>query len=234
MDADRLLELQQLDTAGDQAAHRRAHLPEQVAFDAARTVARSWETTTVELERRLAELNDSIEADEARGHTITTSTTRLQAQLRTVIAPREAEALMHEIELLNQQRNELDDHELAQMETQAELESQLVAHRSSEPEVRAALEVARAELDRAEAAIATELAALSAQRKRLVAELGPEVVEIYEHNRRKHGGVAIARLVGHRCDGCHLDLSPAEMDIVKAARASGIPECPQCGRLLVV
>jgi uncharacterized protein len=46
-------------------------------------------------------------------------------------------------------------------------------------------------------------------------------------------GVAVARLVGHRCDGCHLDLSPGEVDIVKDAPADELAECPQCNRLLV-
>ncbi len=46
-------------------------------------------------------------------------------------------------------------------------------------------------------------------------------------------GVAAARLVGARCEGCHLDLSAAELDTVRRAPAEEIPDCPQCGRLLV-
>jgi predicted nucleic acid-binding Zn-ribbon protein len=48
--------------------------------------------------------------------------------------------------------------------------------------------------------------------------------------------VAAAALVGARCEGCHLDLSAGEVDVVKAAAAgnAGVTECPNCGRLLVV
>jgi predicted nucleic acid-binding Zn-ribbon protein len=47
--------------------------------------------------------------------------------------------------------------------------------------------------------------------------------------------VAAAALNGSRCEGCHLDLSAAELDEVRAvARAGDVADCPQCGRLLVV
>jgi predicted dithiol-disulfide oxidoreductase (DUF899 family) len=45
--------------------------------------------------------------------------------LKTVIAPREAEALMHEIAVLNERREALDDGELSALEEQAETEDDL-------------------------------------------------------------------------------------------------------------
>ena len=49
------------------------------------------------------------------------------------------------------------------------------------------------------------------------------------------GSVAVAELRGHRCEGCHLDLSAAEVDTAKEEAAeSGFTDCPQCGRMLVV
>ena len=47
--------------------------------------------------------------------------------------------------------------------------------------------------------------------------------------------LAAATLAGSRCEGCHLDLSAAEVDIVKDSVAKGgLADCPQCGRLLAV
>jgi hypothetical protein len=234
MDADRLLELQRLDTAADQAAHRRSRLAERAAHDAAAGELSRWQAMASDLQRRLAELADSIQADEAHAEHITATRARLEAQLKTVIAPREAEALLHEIDVLTQQRNELDDHELAQLDAQVTLEAELAEHAAAEGCIRDQLAAAGASLEAAEAAIDAELAELAVQRAAIIADLAAPVVEVYELQRRKHGGVAIARLVGQRCDGCHLDLSLFELDDVKAARADGIPECPQCGRLLVV
>jgi predicted nucleic acid-binding Zn-ribbon protein len=48
-------------------------------------------------------------------------------------------------------------------------------------------------------------------------------------------GVAVARLVGKQCQGCHLELSAAEVDTVKDEAAdTGVTDCPDCGRLLIV
>jgi predicted nucleic acid-binding Zn-ribbon protein len=45
--------------------------------------------------------------------------------------------------------------------------------------------------------------------------------------------VAVAKLDGSRCSGCHLDLSRSELDAVKHVGAGEFADCPQCGRLLV-
>ena len=46
---------------------------------------------------------------------------------------------------------------------------------------------------------------------------------------------AVARLAGKQCQGCHLELSAAEIDTVKdEAAETGVTDCPDCGRLLIV
>jgi predicted nucleic acid-binding Zn-ribbon protein len=46
-------------------------------------------------------------------------------------------------------------------------------------------------------------------------------------------GVGAARLIGHRCDGCHLELSPVEAEHIRALPDDTIATCDQCGRILV-
>jgi predicted nucleic acid-binding Zn-ribbon protein len=58
-------------------------------------------------------------------------------------------------------------------------------------------------------------------------------VQRYEQLRARHGGVAIARLEGSRCGGCHLDLSTAELNELRSLGSGELAECPNCGRLLV-
>ena len=55
----------------------------------------------------------------------------------------------------------------------------------------------------------------------------------YERRRARLGGVAVAKLDGRRCGGCHLDLSTVELDAVKATPPGEYTDCPQCGRMLV-
>jgi predicted nucleic acid-binding Zn-ribbon protein len=46
-------------------------------------------------------------------------------------------------------------------------------------------------------------------------------------------GTAVAQLVGSDCVGCPSNLSPGEVEVIKAAPADEPVDCPQCGRLVV-
>ena len=82
--------------------------------------------------------------------------------------------------------------------------------------------------------MAGEEAALRQRAEAARAGMSESVLARYDRLRGNQG-VAVARLNGKRCEGCHLDLSAAEVDEVKeAAAASGVTDCPQCGRMLVV
>jgi uncharacterized protein len=229
---DQLLELQSIDTAADQLRHRAAHLPELTSAQHARQTLLSWESTRSTLRSRLDELSREIETAEEASAEIDRHRQRLLAQLRTVIAPREAEALQHEIATLEQRRGELDDRELVALEEQAALDDTLVEHVGHESTLRDSVESTDAALAVVQADIERELAELAQRREQARAVLDPAVLARYDRL-RDHHGVAVARLVGHRCDGCHLDLSPAEVDIVKAAPAGEPAACPQCDRMLV-
>ena len=74
---------------------------------------------------------------------------------------------------------------------------------------------------------------LREQREAVVAGLGAESTALYERVRKQFGGVGVARLEGSHCSGCHMDLSPRELDLVKAVPADTLAECPQCGRIIV-
>lgn len=228
----RLLDLQEADTAIDQLGHRRRTLPERSHLDTLIEAGR-------DLERRRAALvaeRDAAAAEiagcEAETAAIDAQRSRLAAQLRTVIAPREAEALQHEIATLEERRSGLDDRALIAMDTQGAAEASLAELDAGEAERTAELAAAKEALRAADGALDTELAALGERRDAARAGMPPEVIARYDPLRAKLG-VAAARLVGSRCEGCHLDMSAAELDGVRRAPAGTIPECPQCGRLLV-
>jgi len=229
---DRLLELQDIDTAADRLRHRAASLPEMTAASRARQALADWEATDVALRSRLDELGRDIEAAEAESAEIDRHRDRLQAQMRTVIAPREAEALQHEIATLAERRSELDDRGLAALEEQSDVDDTLVGHLEQESSLRQTLEVADAALAVVQADIERELADLEQRREGAREVVDTTTLARYDRL-RDHHGVAVARLVGHRCDGCHLDLSPAEVDIVKAAPEGEPAACPQCDRMLI-
>lgn len=232
MNAAALLALQDIDTASVAIANRRPRLAELAAQRAAAAAMAAHRAEVAAVNERISAAEAAIEAAEHAAADITAKRSRLEAQLKTVIAPREAEALMSQIATLNGQRSELDDRELEALDAQAQAEAELGALALRSPELEAALDAAESELQRANGVLAAEETALLERRPAATAALSPAEVAAYDEARRHHEGVAIARLEGHRCQGCHLDLSAAEMDAVKATPPDSLPECPQCGRFL--
>lgn len=219
----------------DQLRHRRQHLAEREQVQAAKNALVRWNEARTVVRKRLDELTGIIEQAERESQQIDTKRERLQAQLKTVIAPREAEALQSEIAGLNQRRSEIDDAELVALEEQSRLDDELTSLLEQEESLRDTYLEAEATLSTAQADIDGELARIDERLAGLRSEVDNKVLRKYDRLRKQHV-VAASTLAGSRCEGCHLDLSAAELDGVKddAAANGGISDCPQCGRLLVI
>lgn len=230
-----VLELQAAETMADQLRHRRNNLPEREQLQAAKNDLIRWDQSIQTIRKRLDELGTQIDEAEQRSHAIDAKKTRLQAQLKTIIAPREAEALQSEMASLDRERGEVDDIELAALEEQARLDDELQGLLAQEQALRDTFLGADAVLSAAQADIDGELARIDQRLQGLRDAVAPKVLKRYDRLRQSNV-VAAAALSGSRCDGCHLDLSPAEVDEVRAsaATADGLSDCPHCGRLLVV
>lgn len=227
-----LLELQRIDTTTDQLRHRRASTPERSTVAAADGALGDLHRRRAQIDARLVELESAVDDLEHEGHDLTAHRNRLQGQLKTVIASREAEALMHELDSLSTKRDEMDDHELALLEEQSQLEAELAALADHEPALQASADAAHRDLSATEAAMDGEIAGLQGGRGDVLGRLDAPLITRYERLRERMGGVAVARLEGTHCSGCHLDLSTAEVDEVRAA-SGDFADCPQCGRLIV-
>ncbi len=232
--ADQLLTLQALDTEADQLRIRRDRLPERQDLATRTSALTAWEERRRALRSRIDELSTAMEEAEVRSGALENDKARLEAQLKTVIAPREAEALMHEIATAEEQLAAIETQELADLSEVTAAEEQLAAHLLDEGALRDGLEGADGALALAVADIDRQLADLEDRRTVERDAIEAALLERYDRLRDQHG-VAIAKLVGHRCEGCHLDLSAAEVDTAKdEAAATGIADCPQCGRMLAV
>jgi predicted nucleic acid-binding Zn-ribbon protein len=86
--------------------------------------------------------------------------------------------------------------------------------------------------ERAEAVVDAELAQRRAEREREAAPLPSDLLARYDRLRAQHDGVAVARLIGGRCDGCHLMLAQAALERIRTAPPDEVVECEECGRLL--
>jgi uncharacterized protein len=157
----------------------------------------------------------------------------LEAQLKTVTAPRQAEALMHELATIAERRDALDDQELASLDEQSQLADEVAALDARLPAEESAARAAGAALAAVETEIDAELASIAAARVAVASRIDDSTMGRYDRLRTRLGGVAVARLEGSRCGGCHLDLSTTELAEVRAVAPGEFADCPQCGRMLV-
>ena len=234
MNGHALLTLQLLDTKLDALDGRRKRLPERALLDAAKAECSALTKERARLQAMVDAAYASIDQAEVAGAELDTKQRRLDGQLKTVIAPREAEALMHEIELLKSKHALLDDAELEAMEQQGEAENAMALLAEREPDLLAALATAQSALDAAEAEIAADVAGVMSERGVASEAVSEGEVSLYASLKARHGGVGIAQLERHTCTGCHVDLSQVEYEAVVHAPAGELPECPHCGRLVVV
>ncbi len=230
-----LLQVQAHDLVIDQLRHRRATLAERKSL---RELAQERD----DLDRRLAEVVASAHDLDRRQRRLqdevdALATKRSLSQERlyggSVQAPRELQALAQEIELLARRVRELEDEQLELMEAAAPLEHE----RSSMEAQRRALETEGtclagvvAEL---EAGIDTSLASEASLRAQAAASAPADLLASYEQLRRRLDGVAVARLDGGRCTGCHLRLPAVELDAIRRAPVGTVVRHEECGRILV-
>lgn len=229
-----LIELQAADTMMDQLQFRRSNLTERENLIAARNALVRWDQARVVARKRVEELSATIQLCEAEGATLSTRREALNARLKTIISPKEAEAVQRELVALGDEQSSNDDAELEAMEEQSRLEAELAELAGQEPALRSDYLDADAALGSAARDIDAELQRIEDRRAALRQEIDAKTLKRYDRLRSNHL-IAAAPLNGSRCDGCHLDLSAAEVDAVRdSAGTDGLSECPQCGRLLVV
>jgi uncharacterized protein len=230
---DDLLALQEIDSALDLLQHRVEHLDERDALASASAALNALvaERTAAEAARSAAE--EGLERVEADSAEVDRHRVRLEAQMKTIIAPREAEALQHEMATLAQRRSALDDAGLELLDAIASAETRRDTAVADEPIARQRVADADAALAAAEADLRHQIADFQPVRAAAIAALDQSAVAQYDAMRRQHRGVAVARLQGPQCTGCHIELSISETEQIRRVPDDQVPECPSCGRLLV-
>jgi uncharacterized protein len=230
----RLLDLQAIDTALAQLAHRRRTLPELAELDRlAREISAldderiRAQVAVDDLDRDIARMDKDVDQVRARA-------ARDQTRLDAGGGPaRELEALQHELASLHRRQSELEDAELELMEQREAAQSALVAVQDRLAGTRAKRDAAEVAKDEALRQITQDEEFKSGGRKPLVADLPPDLVALYDRIRESSGGVGAALLRAGRCEGCRLELSGVDRAAVRAADPDEVVRCEECRRILV-
>jgi hypothetical protein len=234
-DLEHLLELQANVTAADQLRHRRVNLPERAEISRLESViTQRRESLTEPTAQRMA-LSREQKRLEDEIATIATKITSVDSQLygSSMTSPKEAQALQADLESLKRRQSTLEDEALEIMEQLEPLDAQLEAEQAGIAQIEAEIELVRATLVEHEIEVDTEAVEVAAARGALAEGVPSDLLAEYERLRPLHGGVAVARLSGSTCLGCHISLAAAEVDQLRRQPADAVVHCPDCGCLLV-
>ena len=230
----RLLELADLDAELARLDHRRRGLPEVAEL--------------IRLEARASELKDALVVTETELGDLTREQSRAERdvdQVRTriqkdrarldagqVSAARELASLQSEIESLHRRQGDLEEIGLELMERRETLDSrhdELTAERDGLGSEMAAVAARR---DAAVKEIDEQAAKASDQRGNVAAEVPADLLALYDQI-RKTKGVGAAMLRAGRCEGCHLSLNAADLNVIRASAPDEVVRCEECRRILV-
>jgi predicted nucleic acid-binding Zn-ribbon protein len=232
---ERLLEVQDLDTAIDQLRHRRATLPAREQLAAVETKLAELATSLVRVQqdrdvvvRRQSDLEGELRATEDR---VAELETKMYGG--TISASRELQAMAAEVDSLKRRRSTLEDSILGAMDEREPIDAEVQRLEQAEVDATGEADDLRVAIDAAETEIGAEEAKELDARTALVADVPAALVEQYERIRSRNGGIGAARLVGTSCSGCHLSLPAVEVDRLKRAKPDEVVLCDQCGRILV-
>ncbi len=232
---ERLLEVQDHDTAIDQLRHRRSSLPEQSELAGVEgrlagleSGAAEAQAARHELGARQAALEEQIEASRSRR-------TELERRMYggQVSAARDLQAMDDEVKHLKRHISELEDREIEIMEALEPIDGHLEAAETQRAALGDDRDRLRGSIAEAVERIDADIASQGEARRVAAATVPPDLLARYERLRTTLAGTGAARLVGGSCSGCHLALPAMEVDRIRKAPPDEVITCDQCGRILV-
>jgi uncharacterized protein len=233
-DQRRLLDLQAIDTALQQLAHRRSTLPQNSALNSIAREIAGFDDERVRAQVAVDDIDRDIARLERDTEQVRARASKDQTRLTTGSGPaRELEALQHEIASLARRQSELEDSELEFMEQREEAQAVVDATLAKLADARQRRSTLEAERDDALAGIAKDEEWKTSSRRPLVEDLPADLVALYDKIRASSGGLGAALLRSGRCGGCRIELSGGERARVKAAAPDEVVRCDECRRIMV-
>ena len=243
---ERLLDLQTHDTRISQLEHRHAQLPERAELRHLEQDAALRDERIADAQQHYAELERLQRRYDDDLSSVLTKRDRERGLLYSgqVTAVRELQSLEEEVAALGRRQRVVEDKLLEVMEELESAGAELAEQRAGREELAARIGAVTERLTATAAEIDEERDQVLAHRAAAAQQIAAGLLERYENLRTQIGGVAVARLEGTSCLGCHLTLPLMEVDRLRRlpevgeAPAGGIDKgsatCPSCARILVL
>lgn len=227
-----LLELQELDTRLQQLARRSEKLPEREVVDALTGQRAERERTRAEQSGAVEDARLELKRTEADVEVVEARIARDAERLSTSASVKDVAALEQELEALGRRKSDLEDIELAVMETLEQREGDLAATDGELATLATAIADATTARDAALADIEGERSHAAANRQTVAAKVPADLLALYEKQRERYGTGA-SHLRGGVSSASGVALAQTDMTKIRAAAPDDVILCPDSSAILV-
>ena len=218
-----LIDLQNLDSRLARLSHERTHLP---ILERIETVVRRLHTNR----RDTAVATGVLTAARAEARRAEVLRERLAAGTASA---RDLAAIQGEIDQLGRRQADLEDKQIAAMETLESAQSEADRLAVQEQEIRAAGRELTTERDAEFTRLDEEIEQARDRRRRLAATIDATLLAEYEAARAVTGGIGALALYGRRVEGGTVEIIPAEHARIAAAPADAVIHAEENDVILV-
>ncbi|MEO5877298.1 MAG: C4-type zinc ribbon domain-containing protein [Streptosporangiaceae bacterium] len=231
----RLLDLQELDSALDRLAHRRRTLPEIADIEALQERVGELRDRLITAQTDLSDLDREQTKAEQDVEQVRTRADRDAKRLDSglVTSAKDLANLQSEITSLQRRQGDLEEVVLEIMERREVAEARVGEVQAEQSGLQVALTSLEGTRAAAEQEIDQEAGVTSTARTSVAKDVEGGLLALYEKLRDQFGGVGAAALLRGQCQGCRLALNTSDLNRIRAAAQDDVVRCEECRRILV-
>jgi predicted nucleic acid-binding Zn-ribbon protein len=227
-----LLELQAMDTKLNQLGHRASTLPELSTIAALSTERAALRRTVGEQSGAWEDAQLELTRTEADVAVVEARVSRDNARLQASASVKDVAALEQELAALARRQSDLEDIELAVMETVEQRAAALAASRAELEALEIRIADAAVSRDSALAAIDVDRLHAAASRGEIAGKVTEDLLTLYEKQRARYG-VGASLLRGGVSSASGVALNSSDMLTVRAAAPDDVLLCTDSSAILV-
>jgi predicted nucleic acid-binding Zn-ribbon protein len=227
-----LLELQALDTKLQQLGHRAASLPELATIAGLMTVRDELRMTVAEANGAWEDAQLELKRTEADVAVVEARVARDKERMQSSASMKDVAAFEQELAALAKRQSDLEDIELAVMETVDAKAKALSDSRAQLDAVEAKIAEASATRDEVLGGLDSDRDRAAGDREALAMRVPAELLALYEKQRARYG-VGASLLRGGVSSASGVALTSSDMTVVRAAAPEDVLLCPDSNAILV-
>ncbi len=231
---DQLLALQQIDSDLIQLEHKIKNLPLAAQLDTASASLTGARNLLIAAETEKSDIKHELSKSEVDVEQVVSRIEKDEKRLAAGTgSPKELEQIQHELGSLFKRRSELEEVELEIMVRIEGLDERIKSLTSEVSNWESEVARLKKQLDSEIHELNTAKSRDSEARLELAKLIDADLLQLYEKIRSTSDGVGAARLVGDKCEGCHLTMNSAEVTRIKSLPDDELVRCEECRRILI-